>query len=64
MASEAAKVVGAGLRDRKTITIDLTDYPDLHAKVIKLAEEDERTPATWLRRFLESKFKTETVPQQ
>lgn len=61
MASEAAKVVGAGLRDRKTITIDLTDYPDLHTSITKLAEADERSLATWVRRFLEGHQKSETL---
>ena len=37
---------------RKSITINLEDDSALFEQITKLAKEDDRTPATWLRRFL------------
>jgi hypothetical protein len=38
--------------ERKTITIDLTENVQLYDHIVEQAEDDERTPATWVRRFL------------
>ena len=37
---------------RKSITINFEDDSALFEQITKLAKEDDRTPATWLRRFL------------
>jgi len=38
--------------ERKTITVDLTDCPEVYARIKQLAEADDRTLAMWLKRYL------------
>jgi len=38
--------------ERKTITVDLTDEPQVYARIKQLAEADDRTLAMWLKRYL------------
>ena len=38
--------------ERKTITVDLTDEPEVYARIKQLAEADDRTLAMWLKRYL------------
>jgi hypothetical protein len=38
--------------ERKTITVDLTDFPEVYARIKQLAEADDRTLAMWLKRYL------------
>ena len=35
-----------------TITIDLTEYPELLDKIRKAAKSDDREPSKWLRRMI------------
>ena len=35
-----------------TLTIDLTDYPDLLTKIREAAKADDREPSKWIRRRL------------
>jgi len=38
--------------ERKAITVDLTDCPEVYARIKQLAEADDRTTAMWLKRYL------------
>jgi hypothetical protein len=49
---QPANAVTAPKTERKTITIDLTENVPLYDHIVEQAEDDERTPATWVRRFL------------
>lgn len=42
--------------ERKTITVDLTDEPETYAQIKELAEDDDRTPAAWLRRYTVARY--------
>ena len=42
-----------------TITIDLTEYPELLEEIRKAAKADDREPSKWLRRRLVTLFSKE-----
>ncbi len=50
--TKPASEQAASPKERRTITIDLTEHPKLWEHITKKAAEDERTAATWVRRFL------------
>lgn len=49
--------------DRKVISIDFTDHEHLYAKITKFASNDERSPASWLRRHLKESLDNAHVPE-
>jgi len=38
--------------DRKAITLDFSNHPKLFAHITAQAKKDERSPSSWLRRYI------------
>lgn len=38
--------------ERKTITVDLTDCPEVYARIKQLADADDRAISMWVKRYL------------
>lgn len=60
--TKPASEQAASPKERRTITIDLTEHPKLWEHITKKAAEDERTPAAWTRRYLDAKLGTSDAP--
>ena len=49
---DASTSIKAAKPERKTITVDLTDMPEVYARIKQLAEADDRTMSNWMKRYL------------